>query len=94
MTIESDFYVQFTPEFFRRIASDSEPRVRAVSPKLTKTRPRGSETRGCVVVKFRVRLPDQAFLPLAPEAIVDVPLENTETVAVTVLPPDPAEDHS
>jgi hypothetical protein len=89
--LQSDFYVQFTPEFLRRHSADVDPAVRALHPKLTKTRPRGSETRGCVVVKFRVLLPHEAFVPLAPSCVVEVPLENTETVTVNVLPPDTAE---
>lgn len=86
--IGSEFYVTFTPEFVRRYSDSEDPRVRSVQPKLTKTRPRGSETKGAVVVKMKVLLPEEAFVPLAPEAVIEVPLENTETVRVQVLPPD------
>lgn len=30
---------------------------------------------GCVVVKIRIRLPEAAFDPLAPEVIVDIPAD-------------------
>jgi len=38
-------------------------------------RPPSTVDADCVVVKMRVRIPDRAFLPLQPEAVVTVPEE-------------------
>jgi len=39
---------------------------------------------GCVVVKVRIRIPREAFEPLQPEAVIDVPLDLIQRpIAVT-----------
>lgn len=75
---KTTFYVQFEPEF---IGPNNNVRaIRATT--LTKGRPAVSRSRrtGSVVVKMTVEIPDQAFKPLEPEAVITIPASLTEVL--------------
>lgn len=59
-----------------------------VPVRVTKRKP-GAVAEGCIVVKVRVRIPDAAFEPLQPEAVIDVPLDLVQR-PIEVEASDPA----
>lgn len=74
-THDATFYIQLSPEFYRSYGDES--RVRSIkAAALTQARPRKQQS-GTVLVKLTVRVPDAAFLPLRPEAVVVVPEDMT-----------------
>lgn len=82
---EATFYVTVEPEFLRRYDSNSNPRIRSIkATKITQNRP--GRTPG-VVVKLTVKIPDAAFLPLAPEAVIEVGQQEYDVI-VHVEEPD------
>lgn len=82
---EATFYVTVEPDFLRRYSASSEPRLRSIkATKVTQNRP--LRTPG-VVVKLTVKIPDAAFLPLAPEAVIEVGQQEYDVV-VHVEEPD------
>lgn len=88
-THDATFYAQVEPVWYRGYAGSdpSVTKVRVVSISQKKpTRPRG----GTVTVKLTIRVPDAAFLPLRPEAIVVVPENMTEVNPIEVVAEDPA----
>jgi hypothetical protein len=50
------------------------------------SRPKG----GTVLVKLTIRLPEAAFMPLRPEAIVVIPADMTEVNPIEVIAEEPA----
>jgi hypothetical protein len=48
--------------------------LRGIVRKHSNSRP-DEPAAGCVVVKLRLRIPAEAFEPLAPEAVIDVPAD-------------------
>lgn len=78
----STFYVQLEPEFRReRLVSVKAKAVTLGRP----TYPRGRG--GTVAIKMTVEIPDAAFYPLQPEAIIEVPLDETLPLRVEVESP-------
>ena len=76
---EGDLYLQVRPDP-RYVAE-----LRAI--KCTQREPDVVEP-GCVVVKIRVRIPDAAFRPLQPEAVVTIPEELVQQpIAVEAVNP-------
>lgn len=74
MGIRATAYLQVEPEFF---AYDSE-RVRAAKVvRLTQRPPLHNQLGGTVLVKITVDLPEAAFKPLQPQAVVVVPEDLT-----------------
>jgi hypothetical protein len=83
---EAEFYVQIEPELY----GPDPGRVRSIKAvALTQKRP-GRQRAGTVMVKLRVRVPDGAFLPLRPEAIVVIPEGMTVAEPITVEAEDPS----
>lgn len=68
--LTADAYLQI-----RRHAGGWRYEARAM--KVTQRRPEVVEP-DCIVVKIRVRIPFEAWDPIAPEAVIDVPAELTQ----------------
>ena len=83
---EAEFYVQLEADLY----GPDPGRVRDIKAvALTQKRPQRQRP-GTVMVKLRVRVPDGAFLPLRPEAIVVIPEGMTVAEPVVVEAVDPA----
>jgi hypothetical protein len=67
------FYVQIEPEWSAYASHNGDPQLRTIKAKrMTQSRP-SDPLGGSVMVKMTVEVPDSAFMPLRPEAIVVVP---------------------
>lgn len=67
------FYVQIEPEFSAYASRDGDPQLRGIKAKrMTQSRP-SDPLGGSVLVKLTVEVPDGAFMPLRPEAVVVIP---------------------
>jgi hypothetical protein len=85
--IDATFYAQIEPEFFR---SFGEERVRSAKVvAVTQKRPERPR-RGVVVVKLTISVPEAAFLPLRPEAVVVIPEDMTAPYPIEVEAGDPS----
>lgn len=86
---EATFYAQVEPEWYRS-RTGADPMLRGIKvvtiTQKKPARPKG----GTVTVKLTIRVPDAAFLPLRPEAIVVVPENMTEVNPIEVIAEDPA----
>lgn len=88
--VDATFYAQVEPEFGRTYRSGEtvdivkSAKVVAVTQKRP-DRPR----RGVVVTKLTIRIPEAAFLPLRPEAIVVIPEDMTAPYPIEVEAGDP-----
>ena len=83
--IDATFYAQVKPEF----SYNGERVLRAKVVALTQAKP--SHPRGgVVVVKLTIRVPEAAFLPLRPEAIVVIPEDMTAPYPIEVEAGDPS----
>lgn len=77
---KTTFYVQVSPEFYR-YDSTRLSKIRATA--LTQKRPTSVRGRnGTVTVKLTLDIPDEAFMPLQPEAVIKVP---SDLVAITPI---------
>lgn len=87
------FYVQLEPE--RGHWEDMNTGERAIlgakAVGITQSRPRKPRP-GSVVIKLTVDLPEAAFLPLRPEAIITIPAEFTDSTPILVEALDPTDD--
>ena len=84
--VDATFYAQVEPEFYRY---GGEERVRSAKVVgLTQKRP-DRPRRGVIVTKLTIRIPEAAFLPLRPEAIVVIPEDLTAPFPVEVTAEDP-----
>lgn len=92
--VDATFYAQVEPQWGYQTTYD---RKNGVPPRLlgakvvatTQQRP-GRPRSGVVLVKLTLRLPAGAFLPLQPEAVVEIPDSLTETV-LEVTATDPTD---
>lgn len=76
---DAEFYVQIEPDWYRYAGEPVLKGAKAVAiTQKRPSRPRG----GAVTVKLTVRVPDGAFLPLRPEAVVVIP---TDMALITPL---------
>lgn len=86
----TSFYVQIEPEWYGHSRADGERALRAIrAERITKKRPL-QPLPGTVTIKLTVDVPDEAFYPLRPEAIVTIPADLTEhtPIEVTAEAPD------
>lgn len=92
-THDATFYVQLEPEWSRMPDyRTGEKTVRAVkAARITQSRPDRPKP-GTVVIKLTTRVPDAAFLPLRPEAVIEIPTDLTDPHPVEVTATDPQED--
>jgi hypothetical protein len=90
-THDATFYVQLTADIGQRWNNgervDYVSGIKAVA--LTQKRPERQRP-GTVLVKLTVRVPDPAFLPLRPEAVIVVPEDMTVTAPLEVEAGDPS----
>ncbi|AIY15812.1 hypothetical protein GUY44_07585 [Pimelobacter simplex] len=87
--VDATFYAQVEPEWGNYIDSDGNrsihgAKVTTITQKRPQ-RPRG----GTVLVKLTIRVPQAAFQPLRPEAIVVIPEDMTAVTPVEVVAEDP-----
>jgi hypothetical protein len=59
---------------------------------MTQSRP-NPPRKGCIATKITLRIPDGAFLPFAPEAVITVPQDMTITAPIEVTVEDPNEEN-
>ena len=85
--IDAVFYAQVEPEFTRSFGEDHVRSAKVVG--VTQKRP-DRPRRGVVVVKLPIRIPEAAFLPLHPEAIVVIPEDMTAPYPIEVEAGDPS----
>ena len=84
------FYVQIAPEHghWEDINTGEKVILGAKAVGITQQRPKKPQP-GSVVVKLTVDLPEAAFLPLRPEAIISIPTELTDPTPILVEAHDP-----
>lgn len=73
--VEAKFYVTLTPTFGSRYHEGKYgPGVTNLrATKITSKRPTGKAAVGAVTTELTVRIPEGAFLPLMPAAVITVP---------------------
>lgn len=81
--LEADAYLQIKRDRFHGSWS-----VEARVMRVTQNAPTVVEP-GCIVVKVRLRIPHEAWLPFAPEAVVEVPPDMVQH-PITVEAADPS----
>ena len=84
--IDATFYAQVEPEFYRAFGEERVRGAKVVG--LTQKRP-DRPRRGVIVTKLTIRIPEGAFLPLRPEAVVVIPEDMTAPYPVEVTAEDP-----
>lgn len=88
--VDATFFAQVEPTFGRAwrggeyVDTVKDAKVVAITQKRPE-RPR----RGTITVKLTIRVPEAAFLPLRPEAVVVIPEDMTVTTPVEVTAEDP-----
>jgi len=91
--IDATFFAQVEPTFGRRYDHERceivEYVTKAKVVAVTQTRPERPR-RGVVVTKLTIRIPEAAFLPLRPEAIVVIPEDMTAPYPIEVEAGDPS----
>lgn len=85
--IDATFYAQVEPEFTRSFGEERVKAAKVVG--LTQKRP-DRPRRGVIVTKLTIRIPEAAFLPLRPEAIVVIPEDLTAPYPIEVEAGDPS----
>lgn len=86
------FYAQVEPEFYTSYGGTKQHLRSIKVARITQKRP-GRPVGGTVLVKLTLEIPDQAFLPLEPEAVIKVPASMVEINPIMVEaeePDDPA----
>lgn len=87
-THDATFYAQVEPEWHGSYGGN-DPALRGIKVvTVTQQRPRHPRG-GTVTVKLTIRVPDAAFLPLRPEAVVVVPESMTEVNPIEVEAVEP-----
>lgn len=92
-TVETTAYVVVTPTFSKyRKTPDGEAAVESVkATRITQSKPKGTLSAGSVVIKVKLRLPKDAFLPIAPSVIIDIPEDTIERLVDIVAVADDGE---
>lgn len=87
---DATFFIQIEPEWSGYPGPDGSRRLLAIKAAgITQKRPTRPRS-GVVVAKLTIRIPDAAFLPLRPEAVVVVPEDMVITSPVEVVAEDPS----
>lgn len=91
-TRQTTFYVQIEPEFSRYRTRNGEPEISKIkATAINQNRPQHPRS-GSVVIKLTIEVPESAFMPLRPEAVIvlnEDQLMNAD--AITVHAEDPHE---
>lgn len=74
---ETTFYVQVEADVRTNYSGEYVRSIKAVN--LTQKRPTQPRP-GAVMVKLTLRMPHEAFLPLSPEAVIEIPASLTERI--------------
>ena len=91
---QAAFYVQLQPEWGWSAGANGDKPVRSIKAvAMTQSRPTRPKA-NTVVVKLTVDLPDNAFYPLRPEAVVHIPTDLTEPTVVEVAAEDPHQEET
>lgn len=86
--MKTTFYVQVEP-VFRRVSTGSQRLSAIQAERITKTKPT-KPIAGAITVKLTLDIPEEAFMPLEPEAVIEIPVSHTHaTPVVTVLSEEP-----
>lgn len=90
--VDATFYAQVEPDWSGYASTSTGERalVGAKVKRITQARPE-RPAGGTVLVKLTLRLPDSAFRPLRPEAVVVVPESSTLATPVQVVAEHPGE---
>lgn len=84
---DAECYVQIEPEF---TSYGNPPSVLRIKP-TTMTQKRPAKQRGgSVLVKLTIRIPDAAFLPLRPKAVIVIPEDMVTIEPIEVEAGDPS----
>lgn len=87
---KTTFYVQVEPNF-GRYNWDKDKLTGIKAKSITQSRPTQTRGRnGTVTVKLTLDIPDEAFMPLQPEAVISVP---SDLVAITPLVIEATDPH-
>lgn len=88
--MKTTFYVQLEPVFSSYVRSlDGERPLREVrATRITQKKPT-KPLSGTVTIKLTVDIPDQAFYPLRPEAVVTIPADLTAPTPLEVTAEQP-----
>lgn len=73
--VETTIYVQLSADFWHMRGEEQVRGIRLA--RTTASRPK-KPIPGTVTVKLTLRLPDAAFLPLAPAAVIEIPAGSVE----------------
>lgn len=88
---DATFYAQVEPEWGHYRDSNGDLPVRGAKvARITQKRP-DSPIGGTVLVKLTIRIPDAAFLPLRPAAVIVIPEDMTSVTPLEVIAEDPHE---
>lgn len=82
---DATFYAIVTPKWGSGWKKDEKDRPileGAKVERITQSRPQSMPKGGGVVVRLTVRIPSPAFLPLSPEAVIEVGMDDLETITV------------
>lgn len=91
-TKDATFYVQVEPEWGNWVTSAGDRRLIGAKVARTTQKKPDRPKAGTVLVKLTLRIPDAAFLPLRPEAVVVIPEDMTVATPVEVEAIDPEAD--
>lgn len=90
MTADATFYAQVEPEWGNYVNSEGDRSLLGAKVvTITQKRPQRPKS-GTVLVKLTIRVPEAAFRPLRPEAVVVVPEDMTVTAPIEVEAGDPS----
>lgn len=86
---DATFYAQVEPEWGHAYGDHEPPLRRVKVVRMTQTKP-GRPLGGTVMVKLTLRIPESAFRPLRPEAVVVIPEDSTVAQPIEVEAVDPS----
>lgn len=84
--IEVPVYLQIRPEFW---SYGGEQKVRDASLARATSRKPGKPLGGTLLVRLTLRFPAEAFLPLEPRAVIEIPADRTRAQEIEVIAEDP-----
>ena len=85
------FYVQVEPVWANYTSHDGERPLAGLRVANTTARRPSKQKGGTALVKLTIRLPEAAFLPLRPEAVIVVPEDMVVTAPIEVEAQPPGE---
>lgn len=87
--VDATFYAQVEPVWGYTYGGEQRPCKGAKVVTITQQRP-NKPRGGTVLVKLTIRLPAGVFLPLQPEAVIEIPASLSETHPVEITASDPS----